>query len=220
MKTAYIVFSATPYKMGRFIRAVLHNEYNHVSLAFEEDLSVMYSFARFHENAPLYGGFVTESPCRHVRAEESSRIKVCRIDMEEEHYLRLREFVSRMEQDGHRYIYNMYSAVLSPLHIRFLIRDSYTCAEFVGDALSIAGLELPRGAFHSLSRIQRLLEPCVVYEGSCEDYIRSRHWGSDRFPERMSSIRAVTATLHSLWRLTCRAALSLGTMAFFWELPM
>ncbi len=220
MKTAYIIFSATPYKMGRFIRTVLHNEYNHVSLAFEEDLSVMYSFARFHENAPLYGGFVTESPCRHVRAEDSSRIKVCRIEMEEENYLRLREFVSRMEQDGRRYIYNMYSAMLAPLHIRFLIRDSYTCAEFVGDALSIAGYQLPRGAYHSISRMQRLLQHSVIYEGSCAEHISSRRWGSDRFPERMNKFRAVTATLHSLWRLSYRAAVSLGTMMLFWELPM
>lgn len=212
MKAVYIVFSATPYKMGRLIRTVLHNEYNHVSLAFDEDLSTMYSYARFHEDAPLYGGFVAESPCRHVRGENSSRIKICRLELEEENYLRLRRFVSDMENGGHRYIYNTYSAILSPLHIRFLIRDSYTCAEFVGDALSVAGLALPLGAFHSLSRTERLLQPYVVYEGLCRDYISDPVWGADQFPERLGYFSGTAATLRAFGHLTARALVGMAAL--------
>lgn len=209
MKTIYIVFSATPYKMGRFIRTVLHNVYNHVSIAFDEDLSTMYSFARFHRNAPLYGGFVSESLRRHYHGGTSSRLKVCRIEIPEENYSLLREFVSGMESSSHRYIYNTYSAMLAPLHVRLLIRDSYTCAEFVGDALSIAGLGLPRGKFHSLSRMERILQPYVIYEGLCEGYTEEPDWGEDRFPEKMGKVSATTATLCSFSRLTYRAVLSM-----------
>lgn len=209
MKTIYIVFSATPYGMGRLIRTVLRNRYNHVALAFDEDLSVMYSFARFHVNVPLYGGFVAESLRRHFNAGQSSLIKVCRLELAEEDYRRLREFVSAMESGGDRYIYNTYSAVFTPLHIRCLIRDSYTCAEFVGDALSIAGLEIPRGAFHSLAQTERILAPCVVYEGLCEGYAGEPDWGEDHFPERMGRISATAATVRSFGRLTARAVLGM-----------
>lgn len=212
MKTVYIIFSATPYKMGRFIRAVLHNEYNHVSLAFDEDLSTMYSFARFHVNAPLYGGFVAESLRRHYHGGATSRIKVCRIELEEENYLRLRSFVSAMEHEQHRYIYNTYSAMVAPLHIRFLIRDSYTCAEFVGDALSIAGFELPLGAFHSLKRTERILAPHVIYEGTCDGYVSDPLWGEDQFPQRMSRRSAAAATLQTFARLTARAVVSMAAL--------
>ena len=205
MKTIYIVFSATPYRMGRMIRAVLRNTYNHVALAFDEDLSTMYSFARFHANAPLYGGFVYESLRRHYHGNHCSHIKVCRLEIEDENYARLRAFVSGMEHHARHYIYNTYSALLTPLHIRLLIRDSYTCAEFVGDALSLAGLALPRGAFHSLKRTERLLDSCVIYEGLCEGYVQDAEWGEDRFPERLSHLRAAKATALSLMRLTARA---------------
>lgn len=209
MKTIYIVFSATPYKMGRMIRAVLRNSYNHVSLAFDEDLSTMYSFARFHVNVPLYGGFVEESLRRHFNGGRASRIKVCRLEIGDENYEQLRSFVSAMESGADRYIYNIYSAIFTPLHVRCLIRDSYTCAEFVGDALSIAGLSIPRGKFHSLAQTERLLSPYVIYEGTCGEYTEVPEWGGDHFPERMGRISAAAATVRSFGRLTARAVMGL-----------
>ena len=209
MKTIYIVFSATPYKMGRMIRTVLHSRYNHISLAFDEDLSTMYSFARFHVNFPLYGGFVTESLRRHFNGGHSSLIKVCRLEIKDENYRCLRQFVSDMESNGGRYIYNFYSAMFTPLHIRCLIRDSYTCSEFVGDALSIAGLDIPRGTFHSLKKTERILSPFVIYEGECALYADAPDWGSDHFPEKMGRISGTAATARSFGRLTARAVLGL-----------
>lgn len=209
MKAIYIVFSATPYRMGRMIRTVLRNTYNHVSLSFDEDLSTMYSFARFHVNVPLYGGFVEESMRRHFNGGQASRIKVCRLEIRDENYAQLRAFVSAMENGTDRYIYNIYSAIFTPLHVRCLIRDSYTCAEFVGDALSIAGLSISRGKFHSLAQTERILSPYVVYEGTCEEYAAEPEWGRDHFPERMGRISATAATVRSFGRLTARAVLGL-----------
>ena len=165
----------------------------------------MYSFARFHVNMPLYGGFVTESPRRHVNGGHASRIKVCRLTVEEENYRRLRDFVSSMENGGKRYLYNIYSAMFAPLHIRCLIPDSYTCAEFVGDALSIAGVDISLGTYHSLTRTERILAPYVVYEGTCEGYVEEAEWGDDSFPERMGRLSGTAATVRSLGRLTARA---------------
>ena len=78
MKYIYIVFSATPYKMGSFIRHMLNNRYNHVALSFEEDLSEMYSFSRRHANTPFFGGIVHESFGRYEWNGDFSDIKVCR----------------------------------------------------------------------------------------------------------------------------------------------
>lgn len=209
MAAVYIVFSATPYKMGRMIRTVLRNPYNHISLSFDPDLSTMYTFARFHENMPLYGGFVSESPCRYQRNGHSAQLKVCRVEMPEENYIALRQFVAHMEQRSRKYIYNLYSAMVTPFHIRILIRDSYTCAEFVGDALSIAGLNIPMGAFHSLKKLEQLLAHCTVYEGPCTVYTEKPTWGTDHFPEKLGRISGTVATVRSIGRLTARGVLGL-----------
>lgn len=209
MASIYIVFSATPYKMGKMIRTVLRSRYNHISLSFDKDLSTMYTFARFHENMPLYGGFVSESPRRYQRDEHHAQLKVCRVEVTEENYIALREFVSRMELRSRKYIYNLYSAMFTPLHVRLLIRDSYTCAEFVGDALSIAGMNIPMGAFHSLKELERLLAPHVIYEGPCALYIDEPVWGEDRFPEKLGRFSGTAATARSIGRLTARGILGL-----------
>ncbi|MBR2895269.1 MAG: hypothetical protein IKC03_06385 [Oscillospiraceae bacterium] len=204
MRSVYIVFSATPYKMGRLIRTVLHNTYNHISLSFDADLSTMYTFARFHVNTPFYGGFVSESPRRYRNAGRDAQIKVCRVSLTEEQFCTLHRFVLHMEQSSQRYIYNMYSALFAPLHIRLLIHDSYTCTEFVGDALSVAGLDIPRGAFHSLQKLEETLDSCMIYEGSCAEYTQFISWGNDHFPERIPTLSGTVATARTMGQLTLR----------------
>ena len=58
----YVVFSATPYRMGKLIRFVTREPYNHVAISTEASLTRMYSFARRFYRTPFYGGFVTEEP--------------------------------------------------------------------------------------------------------------------------------------------------------------
>ena len=209
MKSIYIVFSATPGKMGRFIRAALRGHYNHVSLAFDEDLSTMYTFARYHANMPLYGGFVCESPRRYVRRGKPSDLKVCRLSVSDSCCHRIRSMVSEMELRSQKYLYNVYSAVFAPLHIRLMIRDSYTCAEFVGDALSFTELDIPKGRYHSLKRMEQLLAPYVIYEGCCTLYFRPSDWGADHFPEKLGRISGTAATARSIGRLTARGVIGM-----------
>ena len=73
----YVVFSSTPYKMGKFIRAMTRESYNHVSIALDESLSQMYSFSRRYYRTPLYGGFVHESRSRYHVNGDATRICLC-----------------------------------------------------------------------------------------------------------------------------------------------
>ena len=73
MKNLYLIFSSTDLKIGRMIRFVTQNQYNHCSVCLREDLSKFYSFSRIYRSNPLIGGFTVESPCRYTL---SSRTKV------------------------------------------------------------------------------------------------------------------------------------------------
>ncbi|MGN0978699.1 MAG: hypothetical protein ACI4PH_11640, partial [Faecousia sp.] len=64
-KYLYVLFSATPYRMGYWIRRVTGEPYNHVAIATEETLRELYAFARKYYRAPFYGGFVREHPSRY-----------------------------------------------------------------------------------------------------------------------------------------------------------
>lgn len=57
----YVVLTDTQSFWSRLIKAVTRDPYNHVSLAFGEDLELMYSYGLFNGDGRI-GGFVQETP--------------------------------------------------------------------------------------------------------------------------------------------------------------
>ncbi len=205
MEYLYILFAATPYKTGSFIRRVLHNRYNHVALSFDESLSQMYSFSRYHANAPFFAGFVKESFGRYEWHGSFSDIKVCRLAVSEKKYEILKKHVGRMCRHSHAYVYNYYSAAMTPLHHRVPIRNAYTCVEFVGDLISmVADIDVKTGAFHSLPGLEKACSPYVIYEGSARTYPAAESWQGDAFREKIPVKKGIAETARSFAELTRR----------------
>ena len=67
MKDIYILLTDTGSVLTRVIKRFTNNPYNHVSIAFEEDLNKLYSFGRLQPNNPFFAGFVEESVLRKQR---------------------------------------------------------------------------------------------------------------------------------------------------------
>ncbi|MBQ9747865.1 MAG: hypothetical protein IJV98_03690 [Clostridia bacterium] len=204
MKYIYILFSATPYKTGSFIRHVLHNRYNHVALSFDERLSEMYSFSRYHANAPFFAGFVKESFGRYEWRGSFSDIKVCRLSISDRKYEILKGRIERMCHHSRAYVYNYYSAAMTPLHYRVPIRNAYTCVEFVGDLVSMADVNVRQGDFHSLPGLEKACEAYVIYEGSACEYPASESWQGDAFCKKLPVKKGIAETARSFGELTRR----------------
>lgn len=203
MKFIYVLFSATPYKIGSFIRHMLNNHYNHVSISFEEDLSEMYSFSRRHENTPFFAGIVHESFCRFERNGDFSDIKVCRIPVSDHQYEFLKKYVAKMVKQSEKYVYNYYSAAVTPLNYRIRIHNAYTCVEFVGDMLAKIGFKnMKSGGFHSIPGLEQKCEPYIVYEGSSRTYPGANVWTEDAFQLKMPVSTGLAATAISFGKLT------------------
>ena len=131
----YIVFSATPTKMGKVIRSATRHDYNHVSLSLNRDIQKLYSFARYHQATPFYGGFVVESILRYRSFSRDARVKICRIPVEEPQLTYLHNYIHRLWNDRREYIYNTPAALASLFHLRLYIPKSHTCATFIHDLL-------------------------------------------------------------------------------------
>ena len=203
-KNLYVVFSATPYRMGRAIRMVTHFEYNHVSLALSETGS-LYSFARKYSNVPLWGGFVEESPLRYRNRGRRARIAVYRIPVTEEQYAAVVRRLNTIKLEQQRYVYNLFSAAAAPLHRRITLPRSYTCIEFVVALLAEGGVIPPeeKRRFWSISALMKRLAPFGIYQGPFPKLERSR-WQNDSFPHQRSHLAAVALTSFALGRLTAR----------------
>lgn len=163
MADIYIVFSSTPYMIGKLIRKLTAEPYNHVSLALKEDLTEMYGFARRYNKLPLYGGFVKESLSRYHPKGIASQIKVCKLSVTQEQYDVLQKKLQDMYAQKEKYLYNHLSILSVPFRRWVKARDAYICVEFVVDILSQLGV-VPN-KYCSVCGLLEQLSDHVSYEG-------------------------------------------------------
>ena len=164
-KYLYILFSATPYRMGRMIRTVTGEPYNHVSIATGEDLSCIYSFARRYYCTPFYGGFVSEDPCRYRHKGRTADIRLYRLPLTSSQWRRLEAMLEDMKLHADRYLYNHLSAMVAPLHLKIRVRHAFTCAEFTVNVLSHLGFDFDPNRFYTIGSIASRLGAYHIYTG-------------------------------------------------------
>lgn len=168
----YIVFSATPYKMGKFIRFFTGGKYNHVSVSADYGLTEMYSFARRYRCAPLLGGFVKENSGRFYSNGKSTQIMICEIPVSKEKKNVILARLSEMKNEREKYIYNFFSAAATPLRREIRIKDAYTCVEFAIYVLELVGLSTG-GSYVGIEELKIQLERFKVYEGEFPDGVQT-----------------------------------------------
>lgn len=164
-KYLYVLFSATPYRMGRWIRFVTGEPYNHVSIATEDDLRECYGFARRYYCTPFYGGFVTEHPSRFCHNGSIAKVKMYRLPLTEKQWQKLQSILTYMKEHSEQYIYNHLSIFTAPIHRKVQVRKAYTCAEFVVTILGSLGFDFDANRFYSIGSIAKRLENYHVYTG-------------------------------------------------------
>lgn len=164
LHSVYIVFTSTASGMGKLIRFCTNYPYNHVSLSFDPELSVMYSFARKNRCIPLAGGFVTEFPGRYS-ASPNVTTAIYRILLKEEEYRRLVWLIRHFSSNKKRMVYNTLNALLSLCNKKVPIKNAYTCVEFVSNVLGYHDVITIRDLQNSLS-------PCLFYTGYLNDIMK------------------------------------------------
>ena len=93
----YIIISRTPTKFGHIIRKLGKQQYNHASIALDEDLSHIYAFARKKHNEPLVGGLQRESLDRFtLRSDINIPVVVFKIPVTNEQYCFISELIKLM----------------------------------------------------------------------------------------------------------------------------
>lgn len=162
----YIVFSSTPYKLGKAIRQITGEEYNHVSIALDPQLQQMYGFARRYYRTPLYGGFVKESPARYHLNGHAAKICVCRLPVTEAQYQSIADLLCRMHLEKEKYLYNHLSILGAPFRKPIAAKDAYTCVEFCVSILKKLDFPLSTKTYYSVGDLLKILSPYILYTGA------------------------------------------------------
>ncbi len=164
-KMLYVVFSATPLKIGSMIRTVTGEKYNHVSISFSPSLKTLYSYARYYKKAPLYGGFVKENAERYQNKGKTADVFVCAIPITCKQCQILKKQLVSMAENHEQYRYNILSAALAPMSKRVIVPGCFTCIEFVTSMLSQILPSVSAEKFYSIEDLRRILLKYAVYSG-------------------------------------------------------
>lgn len=127
----YIVITRTNGLIPKVIRTFGSTKFNHVSIAFDNELINTYSFARLQYHAPFVGGLVHEYLERYTLGNKSPvPTAVFALNVSAKEFDRISREVGRIL--GNRdYIYNLFSVASYPLTGGFATSKAYSCAEFV-----------------------------------------------------------------------------------------
>lgn len=198
MKSIYIILLSTNSKMGSLIRLVTRYKYNHVAISLSEDLSNMYSFARYKEHSALVGGFIHEKTSRYINRPPF--IKVFKLDLSNESFNKIEEKIKNMEGDFNKYIYNTYSAILFPIKKRVKIKNAFTCFEFAEYILDEVHLE----GFRTIKEMDQKLSSIKIFEGRLDKFIKLEEDKNDDYFEKMSFKKVATTTVNHFIELSKR----------------
>ena len=161
----YVVFSSTPYKIGKAIRCLTGEQYNHVSIALDPELTQMYSFARRYYKTPFYGGFVKESLSRYQFRDNKAIIRICKIPVTNQQYDRIKVRMRQMLRNSKQYLYNHMSVFGTLVKRPIKAKGAYTCAEFCVLVLNELGFSLTPTKYYSIGELESILHKYVVYTG-------------------------------------------------------
>ncbi len=198
---SYIVFSRTNTGIGRIIRKVTRNTYNHTSLCLDGKFFELFSFARKHVNDPFQGGLVIETPVRYLSNGADITVKVCKIDDKVFSINEMRKRLDNVRSEEKSYIYNTYGAIVSPFRIKFSPYRTFTCVEFAAYILGI------KDKIYSVRQLEKIFDCNKVYEGSYKLLVENyQHaYPDDDYQERQRKRDIIFGTAHHLYENTLRS---------------
>lgn len=200
-KDSYIVFSRTNTGIGKIIRKVTRNTYNHTSLCLDGKFYQLVSFARKHKNNPFQGGLVIETPVRYISDGEDITVKVCRID---ESAFKVEDMFKRLDavrSEENSYLYNTYGAICSPFKIKFSPYRTFTCVEFAAYILGI------KGKIYSVWQLEKIFDCNKIYEGSYKTLVENYrdYFPKDDYHEKQRKRDVICGTAHHLYENAVRS---------------
>ena len=142
-RSLYILLSKTKTLPSRFINFLNPMPYVHASIAFDENLEEMYSFARKKVHYPFYCGLIDENIEKGIFArKKGTECLVLRLPVTEEEYGRAHESVESFKANRKKYGYNYLGVLACKFHRSLDRKFAYFCTQFVDKVLQMSGINL------------------------------------------------------------------------------
>lgn len=171
MKTLYIFLTRSGTLLSNLVYSLTGAQYTHISLAFDEDLSTLYSSTRKNGYTMFPAGPSQEYLNRGVfLMRENIPCALYALEVTDEAYTRAKRRTQHMMHHGELYRFNSLGLLLCWMHIRWQRRRHYFCSQFVSEVLEKSGaMELPKDStlmhpndYAQLPQLKCLYEGCLA----------------------------------------------------------
>lgn len=143
MKKIYIVLTQTGTLLSRTIKLCTGKEYNHVSIALDEELEQLYSFGRVNPYNAFIGGFVHEGINRGTfKRFYKTETQVFEKTVTDAQYEKLKVNIQNIKENKDKYRFNLTGLALAGIHKPYSPENKFFCSQFVRHILNCSGIDI------------------------------------------------------------------------------
>jgi hypothetical protein len=172
-KKVYILLTDTGTLLTKLIKLYTKKPYNHASIAFESDLSEVYSFGRKTPRNPFIGGFVKEDMKSSLFIQADCAIYSFEVTEAQIHLMKY--FIQEIEAEKKHYSYNFIGLFGFIFNIPINRKKAFFCSQFVASVLGkgkIIDFEKPLSLI-APNDLQKVSNLQLVYQGRLIDYTKN-----------------------------------------------
>ena len=171
MKKIYIVLTYTGTILSRIIKGYTRDEFSHVSISLDEELTQMYSFGRLNAYNPFIGGFVHEQIDKGTfKRFKNTKSKVYSLEITDEQYDIIKTTINDFEANKNEYKFNISGLFAAGFNIRIKRKRSLYCAEFVKHILEIAEVKKDLPEIIKPEHFKDISKLNLIYSGKLKNY--------------------------------------------------
>lgn len=169
-RSIFLLLTDTETMLTRMIKSYTRQPYNHASIAFDAELTEVYSFGRKVVNNPFIGGFVRED--LHSVIFEQATCAVYSLKVSQEEYRRMYRFIHAIAAQQEQYRYNFIGLFGVMFNTPIRRKYAFFCSQFVASVLM-------EGQVSDAAKDPSLVEPSelpytanfeLIFEGKIQDY--------------------------------------------------
>lgn len=194
-KTIYIVLTDTGTLLSKAIGMYTQRGLNHASIAFDEQLTEIYSFGRKQQYNPFLGGFVRENVAEGIFQDAACAVYRCEVSTEA--YMRIRQKIVQFERNQNDYKYNFIGLFGVALNKEIRRKRAFFCSQFVATVMqeSEAHRMMTNPCLTMPHHLAFLPHMQLVYEGDLHGYLQTVRGQQMQRPIRMGLLKSLAFRL-------------------------
>ncbi|MDT2829666.1 hypothetical protein P7H60_00205 [Vagococcus carniphilus] len=174
----FLIYSANQSFLSKAIKCYTKETYNHVSIAFDKELTQTYSFGRKKVTNPLIGGFVQEDFWDPFFL--TSQCAIYSLEVTNEQYQAMTAVINYFDSNKQLFQYNFLGLLALSLKLNIEREHAFFCSEFIATLLAESNIADFSKKHHFVTP-KDILELQIfekVYEGQVINYLVPKEEGN------------------------------------------